>query len=84
VADLNLRTRGGLAEELGPQKCVGLQVDVRDAPSVSAVVDDAVAALGGLDVLVTVVGGHTLFAPWVRLTRCPTPTWDLIQTVNLG
>ena len=84
VADLNLERAVALAEELGPQKCVGLQVDVRDAPSVSAVVDDAVAALGGLDVLVTVVGGHTLFAPWVRLDEVSDADWDLIQTVNLG
>ena len=65
-------------------KCVGLQVDVRDVAAIERVVADTVAALGGLDVLVTVVGGQTLFAPWVRLDEMTDENWDLIQWMNLG
>jgi 3-oxoacyl-[acyl-carrier protein] reductase len=84
VADLNLDRAIELAATLGPAPAVGLAVDVREAASVAAVVADAATALGGLDTLVTVVGGHTLFAPWVRLDEVRDEDWDLIQTVNLG
>jgi 3-oxoacyl-[acyl-carrier protein] reductase len=84
VADLNRDAAQALADELGPAKSVGLGVDVRVPASLDAVVADAVAALGGLDVLVTVVGGHTLFAPWVRLDEVSDDDWDLIHTMNLG
>lgn len=38
--------------------------DVRRTEDVERVVAEARQALGGIDVLVTVVGGHNAFAPW--------------------
>jgi 3-oxoacyl-[acyl-carrier protein] reductase len=86
VADFNAEAARALAEELSETgaKAVGLGVDVRDPASLDAVVADAVAELGGVDILVTVVGGHTLFAPWVRLDEVTDESWDLIHTMNLG
>jgi 3-oxoacyl-[acyl-carrier protein] reductase len=83
VADLDREAAQALADELAPAKAVGLAVDVRRPASLDAVVADTVAALGGLDVLVTVVGGHTLFAPWVRLDEVTDEGWDLVRTMNL-
>ena len=85
IADFAGDKAEALAAQLsGTTKCVGLQVDVRDAPALDRVVAEAVAALGGLDVLVTIVGGQTLFAPWVRLDEMTDENWDLIQWMNLG
>jgi 3-oxoacyl-[acyl-carrier protein] reductase len=87
IADFNAVRARALADELGAEHgvtAVGLGVDVRDAAAMDAVVADAVAALGGLDVLVTVVGGHTLFAPWARLTDTTDEDWELVLTLNLG
>lgn len=89
IADFNGEKADELAAELsatanGVGKCVGLQVDVRDVVAIDRVVADATAALGGIDILVTVVGGQTLFAPWVRLDEMTDENWDLIQWMNLG
>jgi 3-oxoacyl-[acyl-carrier protein] reductase len=46
-------------------------------------VSEAVAILGGIDVLITVVGGYTLFTPWVHLHQTTDDDWDLITDVNL-
>jgi 3-oxoacyl-[acyl-carrier protein] reductase len=87
IADHNAERAVALAAELSGEygvKARGLGVDVRDNAAMDTVVADAVAALGGLDVLVTVVGGHTLFAPWARLDETPDEDWELIVTMNLG
>jgi 3-oxoacyl-[acyl-carrier protein] reductase len=86
VADLNRDKAQALADELtaGGSKSVGLAVDVRQQQALDDLVSDAVAALGGLDILVTVVGGHTLFAPWVRVDETTDDNWDLIIDMNLG
>jgi len=85
IADFDGTKAEALAAELsGLVKCVGLTVDVRDAAALDQAVADAVAALGGIDVLVTIVGGQTLFAPWVRLDEMTDENWDLIQWMNLG
>ena len=87
VADYNEGRAKSLASELASEfgvNAVGIAVDVRDAAAMDAIVADAVDALGGLDSLVTVVGGHTLFAPWARLTDTTDEDWELILTLNLG
>lgn len=83
IADYNTDSAETLARELGGGS-VGLAVDVRDAAAMDSVVSGAATALGGLDILVTVVGGHTLFAPWTRVDRTPDEDWELILTMNLG
>lgn len=89
VADVDETSAKTLADELSrlpdspDARHVGLGVDVRDPAALDRVVSDAVAALGGLDTLVTVVGGHTLFAPWVRVDETTDDDWDLILDMNL-
>ena len=86
IADLDGARAQALSDELvaGGGKGVGLAVDVRDPGDLDRVVADATAALGGLDILVTVVGGHTLFAPWVRVDETTDDNWDLIMSMNLS
>jgi 3-oxoacyl-[acyl-carrier protein] reductase len=62
---------------------VALPVDVRSGASVDAAVEAAVAGLDGLDGLVTVVGGQTLFASWKPLHETSDDEWQLIIDVNL-
>jgi 3-oxoacyl-[acyl-carrier protein] reductase len=57
--------------------------DVRSATDVDAVVAGAVEAMGGLDVLVTVVGGQVAFVPAVRIHEMTDADWDLVTDVNL-
>src|SRR5258708_9587365 len=71
----------GLADSGGT--AAALAVDVRSAESVGGAVHGAVEHLGGLDGLVTVVGGHTLFAPWKPLHETTDEEWDLVYDVNL-
>jgi 3-oxoacyl-[acyl-carrier protein] reductase len=86
IADLDGARAQALSDELtaGRGAGVGLALDVRDPAAVDEVVSAAASALGGLDVLVTVVGGHTLFAPWVRVDETTDEDWDLIILMNLG
>ena len=85
VADLDLDRAEALAKDLasGDRQAIALPVDVRSAESVEGCVAAAVAGLGGLDGLVTVVGGHTLFAPWQPLHETSDELWDLVYDVNL-
>ncbi|HEY3512829.1 MULTISPECIES: SDR family NAD(P)-dependent oxidoreductase [Kribbella] len=57
--------------------------DVRSAADVEAMVAGAVRQLGGLDVLVTVVGGQVAFVPAVKLHEMADADWDTIYEVNL-
>ncbi|MEU8222934.1 SDR family oxidoreductase [Kribbella sp. NPDC048915] len=70
-----VRSRGGTAYPL-----VG---DVRSARDVEAMVTGAVERLGGLDVLVTVVGGQVALVPAVKLHEMADEDWDTIYEVNL-
>lgn len=86
IADLDRARAQALADEIstGHAKCVGLEVDVRDGGAIERLVADAATALGGLDSLITVVGGHTLFAPWARVGETSDEDWDRIILLNLG
>ncbi|WP_019873797.1 SDR family NAD(P)-dependent oxidoreductase [Sporichthya polymorpha] len=86
IADYNESAAKSLADELAATgvAAVGIGVDVRNDADSDGIVERAAAELGGLDVVVTVVGGHTLFAPWARVGDTPDSDWDLILTMNLG
>jgi 3-oxoacyl-[acyl-carrier protein] reductase len=60
-----------------------LSGDVRVLPEVEGMVTAAAHALGGLDVLVTVVGGQVAFVPAVRLHDMLDEDWDTIYELNL-
>ena len=85
VADLDLGRAEALAKDLtaGARRAIALPVDVRSKDSVEGCVAGAIDGLGGLDSLVTVVGGHTLFAPWQRLHETSDEEWDVVYDVNL-
>lgn len=61
------------------QRCVALKADLRTAPAGRRIIDDAVAALGGLDIVVSSVGATTR-KPFMELTD---DDWDLVLGVNL-
>jgi 3-oxoacyl-[acyl-carrier protein] reductase len=61
----------------------GFVADVRKVEDIVRVVAEAVEALGGIDVLITNVGGYTLFTPWIPLDQTSDEAWDLIIDVNL-
>ena len=73
VADIE--AAGGVAHAL-----VG---DVRVQADVERLVRDSVAWLGGLDTLVTVVGGYSLFTAWTPLAEVSDDQWNLIMDLNL-
>jgi 3-oxoacyl-[acyl-carrier protein] reductase len=62
---------------------VGLTGDVRSPTDIDRVVSDAAAELGGLDILVTVVGGQLAFVPAARLHEITDEDWDLVFDLNL-
>jgi 3-oxoacyl-[acyl-carrier protein] reductase len=61
-----------------------LSADVTVLADLERTVDAAVSAMGGIDVLIPVVGGFTLFAPWVPADKTRNEDWDLILEVNLS
>jgi 3-oxoacyl-[acyl-carrier protein] reductase len=85
VADLDgARSDEAVAElEKAGARAIGLDGDVRAGDTVDRFVADAAAGLGGLDGLVTVVGGQAAFAPFVPLHEVTDDDWDLMFDVNL-
>ncbi len=61
-------------------RAVALALDITDQASVERVIADAVAALGGLDVLVNNAGVPSLGKPAIEVTR---EAWDRVLAVNL-
>jgi NAD(P)-dependent dehydrogenase (short-subunit alcohol dehydrogenase family) len=59
------------------------QADVRSTEDVDRVVRVAASSLGGLDGVVTVVGGMAEFAAFKNVHEYTDPEWDLIVDVNL-
>lgn len=74
VAAAEVTAAGGTACAIGG--------DVRSS-DVDAMFARAVRELGGLDVLVTVVGGQVAFVPAVRLHEMLDEDWDLVYELNL-
>lgn len=82
VADLDVSgAKTAVAEVDGD--ALALSVDVRSFDELSAMVEKAVAWLGGLDVVVTVVGGQVAFVPAVRLHEMADDDWDTVYELNL-
>jgi 3-hydroxybutyrate dehydrogenase len=75
VADLNEKKARAAARELGgPERAIGLGMDVADEAAVEAGVAQAIAHFGGLDILVSNAGIQTVgpldefeFAAWKKL-----------------
>jgi 3-oxoacyl-[acyl-carrier protein] reductase len=64
-------------------RSVGLTGDVRSREDVEGFVTRAAHELGGLDVLVTVVGGQLAFVPATPLHETSDEDWDLMFDLNL-
>lgn len=85
VADLDPRRAEEAVEALRERGATAYPVsgDVRSADDIQTMIDGAVEKLGGLDVLVTVVGGQVAFVPAVKLHEMADEDWDTIYEVNL-
>lgn len=85
VADLDPRRAEEAAEAVRQRGGTAYPVsgDVRSLADIEAMVSGAVEKLGGLDVLVTVVGGQVAFVPAVKLHEMADEDWDTIYEVNL-
>jgi NAD(P)-dependent dehydrogenase (short-subunit alcohol dehydrogenase family) len=84
VAAHYLDDREAIAEtvagiEASGRRCIKMKADLRTAPAGRRIIDDAVAALGGLDIFVTSVGATTR-KPFLDLTD---DDWELVLGVNL-
>jgi 3-oxoacyl-[acyl-carrier protein] reductase len=69
--------------EAAGARSVALVGDVRVRGGAEAFVHQAADALGGLDVLVTVVGGQLAFAPAALVHEMADEDWDLMFDLNL-
>jgi 3-oxoacyl-[acyl-carrier protein] reductase len=66
------------------RKVIPVVADIRDPADVRRLVAEAREALGGIDVLVTVVGGLMAFGvPFSRLHEVADDDWDFVFDVNL-
>jgi 3-oxoacyl-[acyl-carrier protein] reductase len=85
VVDLEADRAEAVAGELTASgaRAVAVSADIRDADEVRRVVRTTVAELGGVDVLVTVVGGQNAFAAWQPTHQWSDEEWDLVVGVNL-
>jgi 3-oxoacyl-[acyl-carrier protein] reductase len=85
IADVDRNRAEAAAAELSAagSRAVPVGGDVRSAADIEAMVAMPVSAFGGLDVLVTVVGGQVAFVPAVRLHEMDDADWDLVYEVNL-
>jgi 3-oxoacyl-[acyl-carrier protein] reductase len=64
-------------------RAMAAQAELRDPQQVEAAINLAVAAFGGVNVLVNVAGGMHAYAPWRRLGDWDEDTWDEIVERNL-
>jgi 3-oxoacyl-[acyl-carrier protein] reductase len=85
VADIDPDRAHDAAGELtqAGARVMALAGDVRSRPVVDGFVAQATAEFGGLDALVTVVGGQVAFVPAVRLHEMSDDDWDLAFEMNL-
>ncbi len=78
IADLNLENAQAVATELGgPDVAIGVQADVTDEAQVSAAIDAAVLAFGGLDLVVN-NAGLSISKPLLETTE---KDWDIQHNV---
>jgi 3-oxoacyl-[acyl-carrier protein] reductase len=85
VVDLEPERADEVASELNAAgtRAVAVAADIRDTDEVRRVVRTTVDELGGVDILVTVVGGQNAFAAWQPLHQWSDEEWDLVVGVNL-
>nr|WSW67823.1 SDR family oxidoreductase [Streptomyces sp. NBC_00995] len=85
VVDVDAARAEEAADELRAAGHVahGLSGDVRSLTQLESVISGAAERLGGLDVLVTVVGGQVAFVPAVRLHEMADEDWDTAYEMNL-
>lgn len=85
VADISATRAAEAAADLAQAGATAFPLcgDVRSRADVEAIVTGAVDQLGGLDVLVTVVGGQVAFVPAVKLHEMTDDDWDTVYEVNL-
>lgn len=85
VADIDSdRARDAVHELTGSgARAIALVGDVRSLSDVDGFVARTMAEFGGLDTLVTVVGGQFAFVPAVRLHEMSDDDWDLVYEMNL-
>jgi 3-oxoacyl-[acyl-carrier protein] reductase len=80
VADVDPARAGEAAAEVDGLPLTG---DVRSADDVDQLVADAAGELGGLDILVSVVGGQLAFVPAARIHEIAHEDWDAMFDLNL-
>lgn len=85
IADIDPDRARAAAEELTESGAHALALvgDVRSRADVDGFVARTTAEFGGLDTLVTVVGGQVAFVPAVRLHDMSDEDWDLAYEMNL-
>jgi 3-oxoacyl-[acyl-carrier protein] reductase len=85
VADIDRQRADEAATEAAAAgvEAIALVGDVRSRSDIERVVGDAVRELGGLDILVTVVGGQLAFVPAAPIHEITEDDWDLMFDVNL-
>lgn len=85
VADLDRDRADEAAAEVASAgvRSASLAGDVRSREDVDGFVSGATEELGGLDILVTVVGGQLAFVPAVPLHETSDEDWDLMFDLNL-
>lgn len=85
VADLQQDRAEEVAAELVERGAAAWPIwgDVRSANELEIMIGSAVDLLGGLDGLVTVVGGQVAFVPAVKLHEMADEDWDTVYEVNL-
>ena len=81
VADVDIERANEAAAEL--TDAVALTADVREPGALDELVTRAADELGGLDVLVTVVGGQLAFVPAARIHETTDEDWDLMFDLNV-
>ncbi len=71
-----IASSGGVAQ--------ALDADLRDEEACAEVIDRAVTAFGGIDILANVAGGMSRHAQWRQVRDWTSADWDLIVHLNLG
>ncbi|MEV4776252.1 SDR family NAD(P)-dependent oxidoreductase [Microbacterium sp. LWH12-1.2] len=85
IADIDSTRVSDAAAEVAAAggTAAGFPVDVRDAAQLTQLVAETVAAFGGIDAVVTVVGGQVAFVPSARLHEMRDEDWDTMYEINL-
>jgi 3-oxoacyl-[acyl-carrier protein] reductase len=85
IVDIDGASASEAANELAADgtAAVAVAADVLRQPDIDRAFETAVGELGGIDVLVTVVGGFQPLSDWESIHEVSDQTWDLIYDFNL-